>query len=113
MFRTSAVVEITDEKCVGCRRCVNVCPSGALEMDGRLAVLEEPKCVGCFKCVEACGPYEAISIKRDPSPRVLTTPEETYDQPAVDDLCAKARNRPRRPAGTGRNVCNMFTTCRI
>jgi Fe-S-cluster-containing hydrogenase component 2 len=94
MFQTSAVVEITDEKCVGCRRCVNVCPSGALEMDGRLAVLEEPKCVGCFKCVEACSPYDAISIKRDPNPRVLTTPEASYDQPAVDDLCAKARLAP-------------------
>lgn len=95
MFKTSAVVAISDEKCVGCRRCVNVCPSGALEMDGKLAVLDEPKCVGCFKCVEACGPYEAISIAADPNPRVLTTPEDTYDQPAVDDLCAKARLAPQ------------------
>lgn len=94
MFETSAIIEITDEKCVGCQRCVNVCPSDALAMSGRLAVLDEPKCVGCFKCVEACHPYDAISIKSNPDPQVLTVPEADYDQPAVDDLCAKARLTP-------------------
>jgi Fe-S-cluster-containing hydrogenase component 2 len=94
MFETSAVVEITDENCVGCQRCVNVCPSDALVMDGRLAVLDQPKCVGCFKCVEACFPYNAISIKRDPNPTKLTVPEDAYEQPSVDELCAKARYSP-------------------
>jgi Fe-S-cluster-containing hydrogenase component 2 len=94
MFQTSAVIEITDENCVGCRRCVNVCPSDALQMHGRLAVLDRPKCVGCFKCVEACYPYNAISVVADPEPRVLTVPEPQYQQPAVDDLCRSARLAP-------------------
>jgi Fe-S-cluster-containing hydrogenase component 2 len=94
MFKTSAVVAITDEKCVGCQRCVSVCPSDALAMNGRLAVLDEPRCVGCFKCVEACYPYNAISITANPNPTTLTVPEDEYEQPSVDDLCAKARYAP-------------------
>jgi Fe-S-cluster-containing hydrogenase component 2 len=91
MFKTSAVIEITDENCVGCKRCVNVCPSDALAMQGRLAVVDQPKCVGCFKCVEACAPYNAISVVADPDPKVLTVPSEQYQQPAVEELCGSAR----------------------
>jgi Fe-S-cluster-containing hydrogenase component 2 len=87
-------VQITDEKCVGCQRCVNVCPSDALAMNGRLAVLDQPKCVSCFKCVEACYPYNAISITADPHPKTLTVPEDDYEQSSVDELCAKARYAP-------------------
>lgn len=94
MLETSAVVAINDDNCVGCQRCVNVCPSGALSMNGPLSVVDEPKCVGCFKCVEACQPYNAISIKGSPDPRVLTVPDEAYDHPAVDELCTKARLTP-------------------
>lgn len=94
MFTTSAIVQITDENCVGCRRCVNVCPSGALEMVGRLAVLDAPRCVGCFKCVEACYPYDAISAVADPEPRTLATPITAEHGPQVEALCAAARLAP-------------------
>lgn len=91
MFAVTAVVQITDEKCVGCRRCTQVCPSGALEMEGRLARLDESKCVGCFKCVEACIPYDAISIRSAPDPRVLSTATDETNKSLVETLCAKAR----------------------
>lgn len=94
MFQTTAVIAITDENCVGCRRCVSVCPSDALSMDGKLAVVDQPKCVGCFKCVEACVPYNAISVHRDPTPRTLTIPPESSDLPAAGELCAEARLAP-------------------
>jgi Fe-S-cluster-containing hydrogenase component 2 len=90
MFGTSAVVEIVDEKCVGCTVCVNVCPTAALRMENRLAIVTEDLCTGCFKCIEACIPYGAIVSKADPNPRLLNTPEDSWDQHAVDDLCARA-----------------------
>jgi Fe-S-cluster-containing hydrogenase component 2 len=93
---TTAIVQINDEACVGCRRCVNVCPSDALEMNGKLAVLTDDKCVGCFKCVEACIPYNAISARRDPNPRELGVPPERLDRPEVRELCAKARFDPEQ-----------------
>jgi len=96
MFATSTIVEVSDEACVGCRRCVNVCPSDALHMDGKLAVLEDSKCVGCFKCVEACIPYNAISVRRDPNPRELGIQQERSGRPEVHELCAKARFDPQQ-----------------
>ena len=96
LFTTSAIVQISEEACVGCTRCVNVCPSEALAMEGRLAVLDEPKCVGCFKCLEACIPYNAISIRRDPNPRQLGVPAERWDRPEVIELCAMARFAPEQ-----------------
>jgi ferredoxin/bacterioferritin-associated ferredoxin len=90
MFRTTTVVEITDEKCVGCTVCVNVCPSDALRMESRIAVVDEERCTGCFKCIEACIPYGAIGPLADPNPRLLHLSEENWDRDAVDDLCAKS-----------------------
>jgi Fe-S-cluster-containing hydrogenase component 2 len=94
MFQTSAVVAVSDEACVGCRQCVSVCPANALSMAGVRAVVDESACVGCFKCVEACTPFDAISVVRDPNPRVLTVPADEYPQPAVDELCRQARLAP-------------------
>lgn len=94
MFETTAVVKINDDNCVGCRRCVNVCPSDALHMEGKLAVLEQPKCVGCFKCVEACVPYDAISVIADPQPKHLGVPVEQRDESAASQLCSRARLSP-------------------
>jgi Fe-S-cluster-containing hydrogenase component 2 len=94
MFETSAVVSVNDEACVGCRQCVSVCPADALSMKDMRAVVDEPACVGCFKCVEACAPFDAISVIRDPNPRVLTVRAEERPQPAVDELCRQARLAP-------------------
>ena len=94
MFETSAVVAVSDEACVGCRQCVAVCPADALSMESSRAIVDESACVGCFKCVEACTPFGAISVVRDPNPRVLSVPADKYPQPAVDELCRRARLSP-------------------
>lgn len=94
MFETTAVVEVLDDNCVGCKRCINVCPSDALAMQGRLAVVDQPSCVGCFKCIEACGPYKAIKPIADPEPRVLTIAPEDRDEVAAEELCHAARLAP-------------------
>lgn len=46
--------------CRGCGRCVRTCASGALQMDGRLARVNDA-CVLCGMCVDAC-PFDAIKI---------------------------------------------------
>jgi Fe-S-cluster-containing hydrogenase component 2 len=94
MFRTSLTVKIIDEACIGCTRCVSVCPSGALEMQNKLAVLEESRCVGCMKCVEQCIPYQAIEMLPAAEQRELGIPREERDPAAVDELCARARLDP-------------------
>ena len=74
MYKTSAIVSVTEDTCVGCRACYYVCPSEAITMVQRRAEVDESRCVGCFKCLEACIPYGAISIMRDPNPRTFRIP---------------------------------------
>lgn len=48
-------VEIDEEKCTGDEECVNVCPSGVLEMQNEKAtVVDEDECLGCESCIEVC-----------------------------------------------------------
>lgn len=46
------------DKCTGCGRCVEVCPTGASSIvrSGKTQIcrIDRSKCIGCVKCVEAC-----------------------------------------------------------
>jgi pyruvate formate lyase activating enzyme len=48
-------------RCVGCGRCVSICPEKAVRMGGSLAVTDRDRCSACGACVLAC-PVGARSI---------------------------------------------------
>jgi uncharacterized protein (DUF362 family)/Pyruvate/2-oxoacid:ferredoxin oxidoreductase delta subunit len=48
--------------CIGCGRCVEVCPREAIAT-GRPPVIDLDACIGCFCCVEIC-PQGAIELHR-------------------------------------------------
>jgi Fe-S-cluster-containing hydrogenase component 2 len=50
---------INQEKCIGCGKCVDVCPVGAISMKDGKAVIDQSKCIHCGKCLNIC-PQEAI-----------------------------------------------------
>lgn len=49
----------TNENCIGCNKCISVCPvitaNHAVEKDGRMIIdVDSDKCIGCGACFDAC-----------------------------------------------------------
>lgn len=51
-------VQVINEKCKGCTKCVKSCPFAAITMENKLAVIGG-NCTGCNACIDSC-PFKAI-----------------------------------------------------
>ena len=56
-------IKVIQDKCVGCGVCVKACPTGAITMVDKRAVIDLAKCTLCSACVECCK-FNAIQILR-------------------------------------------------
>lgn len=55
-------IAIKKEECIGCRKCVNVCPGSLIKMEEKKAYIKYPKdCWGCSSCLKECD-QGAISL---------------------------------------------------
>ena len=50
-------------KCIGCQKCVKVCPMGAMQIKDKKAANNVHNCILCGECINAC-PVKAIKYKR-------------------------------------------------
>lgn len=57
------MIEVIDEKCVGCGACLRACAYAAIQIVDKLAVIDPEKCTLCGACVQAC-PFDAIVIRK-------------------------------------------------
>jgi len=57
------MIEVIDQKCVGCGACLKACAYDAIKISDKLAIIDADKCVLCGACVQAC-PFNAIVIRK-------------------------------------------------
>ncbi len=57
------MIEVINEKCIGCGACIRACAYDAISVSEKLAEINIDKCTLCGACVQAC-PFDAIIIRR-------------------------------------------------
>ncbi|MBN1375351.1 MAG: 4Fe-4S binding protein [Dehalococcoidia bacterium] len=55
-----SVIKVNQSLCRGCGLCAKNCPSGAISIHGKLAVIDQLKCNKCGICIDIC-PRQAIT----------------------------------------------------
>ncbi len=66
------MLKISEDKCIGCKICIDKCPFNALEMKNEIAVVDRDKCTLCGACIDPC-PVDAIALeKKDKSKKDLS-----------------------------------------
>ncbi len=64
-----AAIQVLENKCIGCTKCVKACPYDAISMEGKLAIIDLDKCTLCGSCVEVC-PVDAIELAHSQEAKV-------------------------------------------
>jgi len=74
--KSNFIANISEDDCVGCGECVDLCQIKAIELDDDIAKLIEGRCIGCGVCASSC-PNEAISMIR--RAEEIVPPEDIND----------------------------------
>ncbi len=81
--------KVKRKKCIGCGDCGHHCPSEAIFMNEKKALIDKNKCIGCGECIIIC-PTGAVQIQWNPSiPRFLENMVE-YSMGVLKDKKDKA-----------------------
>lgn len=85
------IINIDEEKCIGCSLCINACEQGAIQLvDGKARLISEDYCDGLGKCLPKC-PVDAIQLEEREA--------KAFDKEA--SLQRKAAESSAEPLGCG------------
>lgn len=71
-------VILNELTCIGCGKCVNVCPYNAITLDKKFPIFNHDLCWGCGRCFNLC-PSESIGYKN-----ILTDQKSRYPSPLFE-----------------------------
>jgi NAD-dependent dihydropyrimidine dehydrogenase PreA subunit len=60
-YLSRATPVFNDDKCIHCKKCIEICPANALKMENGKVTIDKDACIRCYCCNEVC-PVNAISI---------------------------------------------------
>ncbi len=83
------------KECIGCGACENVCPTEAIRVVNKKAVVTAKKCLACPNCRGVC-PVNAIKMVARREPLKLGVDFREVDQARLTELCVKARLHPHQ-----------------
>jgi len=69
-MHSSGKPHVSNEKCVGCGMCTEVCAHSAITVMEKKASINHEKCVGCGRCIATC-PRDAVVPAFDESNEIL------------------------------------------
>jgi iron only hydrogenase large subunit-like protein len=75
-------LKIIDELCIGCSKCMNICPTHAIRVRNGKARLMDNRCIDCGECYRIC-PVNAIMIEQDDFSRIYDFKYRVALVPAV------------------------------
>ena len=87
-------MQINSELCTGCRACVEICPSGAIQLSDGLAVLDQAVCSQCQVCVDVCpvGAITAVEL-----PVAVMKPTAVHPARAAETVVAESAPSNPKP----------------
>lgn len=66
MFYRFFPIQVDEKKCNVCGRCLRLCPTGAMKMNGEFPAIDKKLCQSCQRCVGFC-PQHAIQMPGKPT----------------------------------------------
>jgi NAD-dependent dihydropyrimidine dehydrogenase PreA subunit len=62
-IKNVATLDLNMDKCIGCGRCLEVCPHQVFKADGnKVGIQNRDRCMECGACARNC-PVQAVTVK--------------------------------------------------